>query len=216
MKYNTIIFDLDGTLLDTLTDLAISVNYTLTYYGYPTRTLDEIRDFVDDGASVLLRRCLPKNTSPEIHEKCMSCFRNYYSNHLFDHTIPYDGIIELLEFLKTRGCRLAVASNKLDIAVRNLTKHFFSPYIDVAVGAPPRAKKPDPYVIYQVMNALDARLNKTLYVGDSEIDVETARNIEIPGIMVSWGFRGKEWLIDYGVDHITDTAEDLRKLICNL
>ena len=216
MKYNTIIFDLDGTLLDTLEDISNSVNATLERYGYPTRSLEEIRDCLGDGSSAFFRYLLPPDSGEDILTACSSEYRNFYLSHMFDHTKPYDGIMELLEFLKNRNCKLAISSNKIDVAVQELTKHFFSPYINVALGAPPRHKKPDPYNIYQIVNALDAKMNDLVHIGDSEIDIETAKNIEMPGIMAAWGYRGREWLTEYGADIIADNPEDLRKILCNL
>lgn len=216
MKYNTIIFDLDGTLLDTLQDITNSVNATLKKYGYPTRSLEEVREHVGDGSTTLLKYFLPPDSGEEVLDACRSEYRNFYLSHMFENTKPYEGILDLLEFLKLRGCKLAISSNKIDVAVQELTKHFFAPYIKIAIGAPPRYKKPDPYTIYQIASALDTRLDSLVHIGDSEVDIETAKNIEIPGIMVSWGYCNKDSLIEYGADLVVDDPESLRKLLCNL
>lgn len=213
MNYKTIIFDLDGTLLYTIEDLANSVNYALEDGGYPLRTLNEIRSFVGNGVKTLMTRSVPAGTTEKEIEERLSVFRPHYLAHMYDTTVLYDGIIELLSSLKDQGYQLAIVSNKLDTAVKELNARFFSQYIDIAIGTPPDAKKPNPHCISLIIKLLNARQSSTIYVGDSEVDIETAHNAGISCVGVSWGFRDRLFLVQHHSDYIIDQPMELLHLL---
>ena len=206
MKYNTFIFDLDGTLLDTLTDLAASVNYALRQHGMPERTLEEIRRFVGNGVRLLMERAVPGGAQHPQFDAVFATFRHHYMLHSLDTTRPYDGIPELLHQLKDRGCRMAVVSNKMMAATQELVRHFF-PDIEVAIGeheAEGIRRKPAPDTVFEAMRQLAVPLPSqgdntgAVYVGDSDVDIATARNSGLPCISVLWGFRDRDFLVAHG------------------
>ncbi len=210
MTYNTIIFDLDGTLLNTLDDLRDSVNYALNKYGYPTRNLEEIRSFVGNGASILIKRAVPTGTSPEDITKCFQVFHDHYDTNMFNKTCPYDGIYSLLAGLKEQGYKLAIVSNKYDAAVKSLCKDYYDDFIQVAIGESPNvAKKPAPDSVYKALEELGSTKEQAIFVGDSDIDVQTAKNAGLICVGVTWGFRNREVLEAEGADIIIDNPEDL-------
>lgn len=211
-----VIFDLDGTLLDTLQDLASSVNAALLTCHYPTRTLFEIRNFVGNGVAKLIERAVPPNLTKEEYEHCLSLFRTHYMQHMYDTTKPYDGILSLLSALNADGYRLAVVSNKLDAAVCKLNELFFKDYISTAIGTPPDAKKPNPSCVFTAAKKLHVPLSSCIYVGDSEVDIQTARNAGIPCIGVAWGFRGRSHLEQHHADYIVDSPSELKELLSKL
>lgn len=197
-QYETYIFDLDGTLLDTLDDLAAAVNYTLRTYGMPEHSRDDIRRFVGNGVRMLMTRAVPNGEQNPQFEEVFSTFRMYYMQHSLDTTHPYDGVPEMLAALKQRGCRLAVVSNKFDKATKELCRHFFADTIEVAVGeheAEGIHKKPAPDTVIEALSQLDVGRENAVYVGDSDVDLETAHNACLPCISVLWGFRDKEFLL---------------------
>lgn len=216
MRYTTIILDLDGTLLDTLEDLTAAVNHTMTRYGYPTRTLDEIRSFVGNGVAILLRRSAPTGTPEELFPEMLDCFRTYYKEHMYDHTAPYTGVLPMLAELHSKGFRTAIVSNKLDEATKELNRRFFLPYNELAIGTPAEYKKPHPYSVFDAIRRLDSAPAQSIYVGDSEVDLETAANAGIPCIGVSWGFRNRSFLEDRGADYVIDCPEELVSLLLTL
>lgn len=210
MKYNTIIFDMDGTLLNTLEDLTDSVNYALQICGYTERTLDEIRCFVGNGVRVLINQAVPARTSEEDVVNCLTIYRKHYSENMQHKTRPYDGINELLKSLKEKDIKLAIVSNKYDSAVKALCKDYFQDYIQIAIGESPEiAKKPAPDSVFTALEQLGAVKEKALYVGDSEVDVQTARNASLACIGVTWGFRDREVLAAEGADIIIDRPQEL-------
>ena len=213
MKYKTIIFDLDGTLLDTLEDLKNSVNYSLEKYHYPTRTLAEVRDFIGNGVKVLLTRAFPVNTPITLIEEALIVFREHYAKHMYDNTCLYPGILELLTELKNANYRLAIVSNKLDSAVKELNERFFTEYIPLSIGTSANAKKPNPFHVLEVMKTLDSTATDTIYIGDSDVDIETAKNAGIPCVGVSWGFRGREFLETHHADYVIDHPSELMEII---
>ena len=213
MSYNAVIFDLDGTLLDTLKDLSSSVNYALKHFGYPLHTTEEIRGYVGNGMQKLIERSLPAGASEAAVKECLSVFSEYYLLHMSDYTAPYPGILPLLLHLKAQGIRLAIVSNKMDAAVKELKEHYFSSLIDIACGTPPDKKKPDPFCVMEAVSSLQVPLSGCVYVGDSHVDVETARNAGIPCIGVTWGFAGKEALSLCEPDYLVDTPEEISALI---
>jgi phosphoglycolate phosphatase len=198
------IFDLDGTLLDTLGDLAASVNYALRMHGMPEHSLDNIRRFVGNGVRLLMERAIPDGADNLLFEETFATFRQHYMEHSIDTTRPYDGIPEVLAALKDRGCRLAVVSNKMMAATQELCRHFFPDTIEVAIGENEAAgirKKPAPDTVFAALEALGITkysTTPTVYVGDSDVDIETARNANLPCISVLWGFRDHEFLLRHG------------------
>lgn len=210
MKYNTVIFDLDGTLLDSLEDLTDSVNYALRICGYPERTIEEVRRFVGNGVRVLLNLAVPEGTSEIDTVNCLEIYRGYYSDHMQNKTQPYNGIDTLLKTLKEKDFKLAVVSNKYDSAVKALCRDFFGELIPVAIGESRGiAKKPAPDSVFTAMEQLGSSKEETLYVGDSEVDVHTARNAGLTCIGVTWGFRNRDILSAEGADVVIDKPEEL-------
>jgi phosphoglycolate phosphatase len=214
VQYNTVIFDLDGTLLNTLDDLTDSVNYGLQQFGFPARNKSEVRQFVGNGIRKLMERSVPSGTSRDIMEQCLSTFVEYYSNNLQNKTKPYDGICEILNVLKKQGYHLAIVSNKYDAAVKSLCNDYFKDFIQVAIGESSSvAKKPAPDSLYAALNELGSEKASAIYVGDSEVDVQTAHNAGIPCIGVTWGFRDKEILQSEGADRIIDSPCQLLEFL---
>jgi phosphoglycolate phosphatase len=211
--YNTFIFDLDGTLLNTLDDLAASVNYALRTHGMPERTLDEVRSFVGNGVRLLMERAIPEGSANPRFEETFATFRAYYMEHSLDTTRPYDGIPEMIHALKQRGCRLAVVSNKFYAATQELIRHFF-PEITVAIGeheAEGIRKKPAPDTVFEALRQLGVGKEKAVYVGDSDVDLQTAHNSGLPCISVLWGFRDHDFLLAHGATTFISHPEELLK-----
>ena len=213
-RYDTIIFDLDGTLLDTLEDLADAVNHALSQMGMPGRTIDEVRQFVGNGVAKLMERAVPTGTDPEQTAQALAIFKDYYELHKEDKTAPYAGVVELLSALHQRGYKLAVVSNKFDRAVKDLMPRYFPGLIHAAAGEDEDngvPKKPDPTMVHRVMAELGA--GKAVYIGDSEVDMETARNSGLPCISVTWGFRDRDFLLANGADTFADTPAEILELV---
>ena len=209
--YNTIIFDLDLTLLDTLDDLVHVMNYVLEYYGFPKRTKEEINSFIGNGIKMLIKRSMPSDVSIDVYNSGIELFRNYYREHIMDYTKVYDGIIDLLKELKLFGCKLCVASNKDYYAVKMLCDHFFGDLLDVVIGTRSDINsKPSTDMIDYIKNQINDA--KILYIGDSEVDCETAINARVDGLMVGWGSRSKEVLRSFGFD-VVEKPEDILKFI---
>lgn len=203
-----IIFDLDGTLLDTLGDLHAATNAVLRQFGYPPRTIDEVRSFVGNGAERLIRLAVPPQGQAQVAQ-ILERFRTYYAAHCDILTAPYDGVMPMLAKLGEKY-PLAVVSNKPDIAVKELARRYFPTLYAVGESADcPR--KPAPDMVFAAMRALDVQ--KCIYVGDSEVDVQTARNASVPCVSVTWGFRDEQTLRVAGANHFCRRAEDLEKII---
>lgn len=214
MKYGTIIFDLDGTLLNTLDDLAESVNYAMRFCGFPERTRDEVRRFIGNGVHTLIKRAAPDGISEEQYWAAYDAFEDYYREHNRDKTAAYPGIQELLRELKAKGYKLAIVSNKIDFAVKALREEFFADTIDVAVGdSEDIENKPAPDMVYIAMKELNAELCDCVYVGDTDVDLATAENSKMPCISVSWGFRSRAELEGYGALMIADTPGDILSFV---
>lgn len=210
MKYDAIIFDLDGTLTDTLEDLKNSVNYALKESGFPERSLDEVRSFVGNGVRRLIYLSVPENTPDEIAESCLEIFKGYYKDHSLIKTKPYDGIIPMLERMKKEGIKTAVVTNKMHEAAVDIVNLFFDGLIDVTIGQIDGvAQKPQPDGIYTALEKLGVSKDKAVYVGDSEVDCVTAKNAGIPCIGVTWGFRSKEILLENGADYIINSPKEI-------
>ena len=213
MMYKAVIFDLDGTLLDTLRDLYNSVNHALRTFGFPERTIDEVRRFIGNGVKKLMERSTPEGTDEETNAKCLDCFRAHYLVHMADNTAPYDGVNELIAKLREKGVSTAVVSNKLHSAVVDLCKDYFEG-IEEAIGVSVEAeRKPNPVNVLKVLDAFGITADECIYVGDSEVDVQTAHNAGVKCIGVTWGFRDEAELKENGADFIAHTAEEVYNLI---
>ena len=214
MKYKAIIFDLDGTLTDTLEDLFLSVNYALRSCGLPERSLDEVRRFVGNGVRKLMERAVPTNTAPILMEQCFEQFRAHYMIHCQDHTRLYPGVATLLMTLHAKGYRMAVVSNKLQSGVDELARTFFKGVIDVAIGEQqgiPRKPKPD--MVEAALRQLGVSKEEAIYVGDSDVDLQTASNAGLPCISVLWGFRNRDFLIAHGATILAEKPQDVLALV---
>ncbi len=208
--YQTIIFDLDGTLLDTLDDLADAVNYALQSFDLPLRTREEVRSFVGNGVANLMQRAVGETHLKQ--SEILETFRAYYKAHCEDKTKPYEGVIELLSELKKRGIKTAVVSNKMDSAVKALAKTYFNGLIGDTVGENEAAgirRKPAPDSLIAVMEKLGADKQSTVYVGDSEVDIQTANNAGVECISVTWGFKDEVFLIENGGKIFVDAPMDI-------
>lgn len=211
-----IIFDMDGTILNTLEDLQDNVNYVLEFYQYPLRTLEEVRNFVGKGVRVLMERALPQDISTDRFEECLKLFKKHYFENLRNKTRPYDGIMDLLKELKRHDIYMGVVSNKFQSAVEQLNNDFFKDYISVAIGNK-EGLQPKPSadsVNYAIsLMHLNPKIDTIYYIGDSEVDILTARNANLPIISCTWGFRPKEELMEYHPDYFVDKPSEILNIV---
>ena len=209
-----VIFDLDGTLLNTLGDLCDSVNFVLGSYGFPTRSLKEVNSFIGNGIGELIRRSLPQNEQDKFDD-ALEKFREYYGEHSNVKTCVYDGLIPMLEKLRAEGYKIGVVTNKVDFAAKALCKEYFGSLVDIAlgdrVGVP---RKPEPDAVYEAMSVLG--VESAVFVGDSDVDIATAKAANLPCIAVTWGFRDRAFLEEHGGEIFANTAEDLYRYIKEL
>ena len=209
-EYDSYIFDLDGTLLDTLTDLAASCNYALLKHGMAQRTIDEVRMFVGNGVKKLMERAIPDGLANPQFDEVYQCFRQHYLKHGLDHTAPYPGVLPMLAELKRRNKKIAVVSNKFYRATEELCKHFFNQYVEVAIGEREGIKKkPAPDTVLEALAQLGVTGDNAVYIGDSDVDIATANNCQLPCISVLWGFRDKDFLLRSGATTLINTPEEL-------
>ena len=187
MAYKAAVFDLDGTLLNTIVDLAWATNYALEQFNMPTYTVDEVRQMVGNGVAKLIRDAVPEGTDEATYQRVLACFKEHYADHSLDNTAPYPGILDAVDTLRTAGVKCAVVSNKPDFAIADLMTNFFH------------------YALAQI----DVDPQDAVYIGDSEVDVATAHNSGMPCISVTWGFRDKETLLAAGATTLCDTAEEM-------
>ena len=209
-KYKTYIFDLDGTLLSTLADLAASTNYALRTHHMPERSLDEVRRFVGNGVKKLMERAIPDGLNNPLFEETFATFRQHYMQHNLDTTQPYPGIMQLLEQLKADGKNIAVVSNKFYAATRELCRHFFGDLVPVAIGEREDIrKKPAPDTVIEALRELGVDKEGAVYIGDSDVDIMTAKNSGMPCVSVLWGFRDKEFLLEHGATTLISQPEEM-------
>ncbi len=212
--YRLAIFDLDGTLLDTLDDLYTAVNHAMRAFGFPERSKQEVRRFIGNGVKKLIERATPEDTAESVNKECLAVFRSYYLSHMRSFTAPFEGMRELLKDLRSSGVKIAVVSNKLHEAVKELCGDYFPGLIDEAIGVTfEEERKPAPVNVLKTMEFFGADKQSAVYIGDSEVDVETAHNASLRCIGVTWGFRDKSELISAGCDFIAETAEEVKRLI---
>lgn len=214
MNYKGIIFDLDGTLLNSLEDLCDSVNYALNKMGYNKRNIDEVRSFVGDGVDILIKRALPNGSDERVQKDCLSIFKKHYEIHKKDKTVPYVGITELLYELKNMGVSMAIVSNKYDLAVKELNEEIFGNLINTAIGTNEKIrKKPHTDGVMAALKELGLKKSEVIYAGDSDVDMMTAHNAGIDVIGVTWGFRDRELLEKMKANYIADNPTDITKIV---
>lgn len=214
MLYHTAIFDLDGTLLDTLQDLADSTNYALSLHHLPPRTVEEVRQFVGNGVGLLIHRAVPEGTAEELEGQVLRDFRAHYLLNMENRTAPYPGVLDLLDALRAAGVRTAVVSNKFDGAVKGLCQNYFGQRVEAAIGESQGvARKPAPDTVFRALAELGQAPEGAVYVGDSDVDILTAKNAGLPCIAVSWGFRSRAFLEANGARIIADTMQELEQLL---
>ncbi len=210
MKYNLCIFDMDGTTLDTLKDLQQALNCALSQFGYPTHPLKAVRGFVGNGIRNLIKNALPAGTDDETIDKVLEVYQPFYAEHCCDCTGCYDGVTDMIQSLRAKGIATALVSNKADYAVQVLCERFFPGCFDLCIGEKEGLKrKPAPDMVDAVIMSLDADSSKTIYIGDSEVDIATAENSRIDCAIVTWGFRDRDFLEKKGASNIFDTIEEL-------
>lgn len=215
MKYRAAIFDMDGTILDTLEDLTASTNHALKAGGLPARTTDEVRRFVGNGVGRLIELAVPDGCPAGLLGKVHDDFIHDYAAHCADHTKPYDGIPDLLRTLRSLGVKTAVLSNKADFAVRELSEKYFAGLFDVAVGEREGIRrKPAPDAVNEIIRSFGCARGECVYIGDSDVDIQTAKNAGIDCIGAAWGFRGRDFLKACGAEKIAGSAAELSAMLC--
>ena len=212
MRYKAVLFDMDGTVLDTLDDLADSVNRSLREFGLPEVSRFQVGQSLGNGAKYLIRHCLPEGSDEALCEQVLAFYKPWYDAHCRIKTKPYDGILQLMEALRADGIHQAIISNKPDSAVQELAEAFFSGLMDVVIGESPAVKrKPSPDTVLAAASQMGLMASDCVYIGDTEVDLETARNAGMDCIPVSWGFRTEEQLRAAGAEEIIRSPEDLKK-----
>ncbi|MDE6568395.1 MAG: HAD family hydrolase [Lachnospiraceae bacterium] len=213
-KYDLVIFDLDGTILNTLEDLADSLNVILDRYGYPQRTLSEVRGFVGNGIRLLVKHAMPEGSSETALDQLHQDFIQYYQQHCMDKTRPYEGIPELLQEVRNRGYYTAVVSNKADQAVKTLCDKYFAGLFDITVGERDGiSRKPAPDSVNEILSSMQVVREKAVYIGDSDVDIATAQNAGMDGITVSWGFKDSDFLQKMGAKCLVSAPEEILDLL---
>jgi phosphoglycolate phosphatase len=213
-KYTTVIFDMDGTLLNTLEDLQSSVNHAMRSCGFPEHPLENIRKFVGNGIERLLELAVPDGKENPKFSQAFEDFKEDYAIHCNDKTRPYDGVLELMRVLKEHGIKMAIVSNKADFGVQKLLEIYFGEVVTVAIGQRDNLrKKPAPDMVWEALKELGSEKEEAVYIGDSEVDLATAGNSGLPCISVEWGFRDRSFLEKEGAECIVSSAKELEKLL---
>ncbi|MGN1388741.1 MAG: HAD family hydrolase [Bulleidia sp.] len=216
MNCRCAIFDMDGTILYTLQDISDGLNAALRKNGLPERSMEEIRRFVGNGIHREVEQTVPEGSSKAVIQQVFDDFNTWYAVHCYDHTKPYNGILPLLSELRKAGLKTAIVSNKADYAVQILDEKYFSGLIDCGVGEKQGiARKPAPDTVNAVLEMLDADRSEAVYIGDSEVDLETAANARMDCIAVTWGYRDEDFLIAHGARTLARTPEELQKILLN-
>ena len=211
-----IALDLDGTLLNTLEDLTDSTNYALKKFNFPQRTINEVRNFVGNGVAKLIERAIPNGRENENFEDCLEVFKQNYAENMNNKTSPYEGIMDLLKELKSKNYKIAVVSNKFDLAVKGLCARYFADLVDIAIGENEKAgikKKPAPDTVNQVLKNFNISNEEAIYIGDSEVDIMTAKNSNMDCISVTWGFKDKEFLIANDAKIIVNSPDEIISIL---
>lgn len=212
MNKKIVIFDLDGTLLNTLDDLTYSTNFALEQFGYQAKSCDDVRNYVGNGVFKLIERAIPNGKDNPNFQTCLSLFKANYKQNMYNKTAPYEGIIELLNYLKIKGIKIAVVSNKFDSAVKELCQRYFSNLVDFVSGeneAEGIRKKPAPDSVFRVLEEFNLTSEDAIYVGDSEVDIQTALNSNLPCISVTWGYKDRDFLLNNGAEIIVDSPDEI-------
>ena len=211
-----IIWDLDGTILNTLDDLSNSVNYVLKAKGFSLLDNEKIKMILGNGIRSLMEKAVPDGLNNPDFEECFSMFKNHYQKHMDDNTAPYNGIVDVMKYLKITGYKQAIVSNKIDYAVQKLVEKYYS-FVDTAIGENQgMAKKPSPEMVNEALRRLGVSAAESVYIGDSEVDLETAQNSGLDCISVAWGFRDRDFLLDKGAKYIIDFPEELVKMLVEM
>lgn len=214
MKYKAVLFDMDGTVLNTLGDLAAAVNHTLREFSMPERSIAEVAAALGNGAAYLIAHTVPDGTPKELTDKVLAAYAPYYDAHCDILTAPYDGIVPLMQKLRERGVKLAVISNKQDTAVKPLAEKYFPGLLEIAVGESAEVRrKPNPDAVLAALRHIGVEREDAIYVGDTEVDLQTARNAGMECASVDWGFRTREQLVEIGAEHIFDTVQELEEYL---
>jgi phosphoglycolate phosphatase len=214
MTHSTVIFDFDGTLLYTVQDLANAVNHAISKHGYPRHGVDAIQAMVGNGVNKLVARSLPRGFDTPDYEEIMADFRAYYSQHCFDNTRAYDGVQEMLQTLKARGCKMAIVTNKYQVAAEELRKRFFADTIDLIVGdLEGRQRKPAPDSVLLALEKLGSTPEESVYVGDTEVDMYTAQNAGMDFVCVAWGYRSAQQIAEINPPAVAHSPMELAELV---
>lgn len=214
MKYNTIIFDLDGTLLNTLDDLMNSVNFALDKYGFPHRNIEEIQTFVGNGVAKLVELSVPKGTAEEVTAELLEIFKEHYKENSMVKTAPYEGVIEMLDEVNEAGIKTAVVTNKMQEAAVDVVRHYFGDRIKGVIGqVDGLPQKPAPDGVWRAIEKLNSKLEDSVYIGDSEVDCATAHNANLPIIGCTWGFRDKSVLEQNKAEYIIDKPCEILPIV---
>ena len=212
--YKAVLFDMDGTVLDTVGDLTDAINVSLEKFGFPARSQEEVKSFLGKGPAHFVNCAVPEGTDEKTRQQVLAFYEPYYDSHCQIKTAPYPGVLELLKTLKARSVKLAVISNKQEPAVKALAEQHFDGLLELSVGTSPRIRcKPDPSAVLAALAELGVEKSETLYVGDMDVDLNTARNAGIDCVGVSWGFLGRKKLEALGAEHIVDNTEQLLEFI---
>lgn len=214
MAIQTVIFDLDGTLLFTLEDLTDSVNFAMRKFGFKEYSVGEVREAIGNGVRLLMKRITPQDISEEVFEECLNVFKQHYSDNMYNKTKAYDGVIPMLEKLRADGYKIAVLSNKFDSAVKELSEKYFGDLVDLAVGQKEGVdEKPSPLGVYEIAKELNTPVEECIFVGDSEVDIQTANNAGIDCISVVWGYKDLNFLYENGASKLVYIPEDILELL---